>query len=68
VNAAFHLVGIEVPEKADVSYVDPFKPSFYGFIKEANYWKNANRKPADFDLGKSVQQPDPPNSPAWSFR
>ncbi len=68
VNAAHYLVGLDVPEKADVSFVDPYRPSFYGFIKEADYWKNANRKPAEFGLGKSIQQPDPPNSPAWPFR
>jgi Trehalose utilisation len=68
VNAAHHLVGLEVPEKADVSYVDPYNPSFYGFITDADYWKNANRKPAEFGLGQAVQQPDPPNSPAWPFR
>jgi Trehalose utilisation len=68
VNAAYHLVGLNVPEKADVSYVDPFKPSFYGFITEADYWKTANRKPTDFDFGQSIQQPDPKNSPSWPFR
>ena len=34
VNAAYFLTGQKVPENADVSYVDPFYPSFYGFIRE----------------------------------
>lgn len=31
VNAAYAFTGIEVPAKANVEYVDPFKPLFYGF-------------------------------------
>ncbi len=68
VNAAYFLTGREVPEKADVNYVDPFYPSFYGFIQEPNYWKNANLKPEDFGLGKSPNMPDPKGSPEWKFR
>ena len=34
VNASYHLTGLDVPTKADVSYVDPFYPSFYGFTKD----------------------------------
>ena len=68
VNAAYHLTGQNVPEKADVSFVDPFYPSFYGFISDKDYWKNANRKPEDYGLGNSPRMPDPPNSPSWPFR
>lgn len=68
VNAAYFLTGQTVPEKADVAYVDPFYPSFYGFIREADYWKNHNLKPADFALGKTPHLPDPPGSPEWPFR
>ncbi len=68
VNAAYFLLDRPVPEKAKVDFVDPFHPSFYGFIKEPNYWKNAGLKPADFGLGKSPKLPDPPNSPSWPFR
>ncbi|MEQ1827917.1 MAG: ThuA domain-containing protein [Pirellula sp.] len=68
VNAAFHLTGLTIPDKANVSYVDPFFPSFYGFINEPNYWKTANLKPDDFGLGKTPYQPDPPKSPNWTFR
>ena len=34
INASYHLTGLKVPEKADVDYVDPFYPSFYGFIRD----------------------------------
>lgn len=68
VNAACYLTDREVPEKADVDYVDPFYPSFYGFINTKDYWKNANRKPEDYGLGKTPVMPDPPGSPEWPFR
>jgi hypothetical protein len=68
VNAALHLTGSEVPTKADVAFVDPFYPSFYGFIKEADYWKSANLKAEDFGLGKSPPSRDPPGSPEWPYR
>ncbi len=67
VNASYHLTGLEVPAKADVSYVDPFYPSFYGFTK-GDWWKAADLQPSDFDLGKSPAQQDPPGSPAWPHR
>lgn len=68
VNAAYHLTGRDVPEKANVDFVDPFYPSFYGFIREKNYWKDANLKPSDFALGKTPHMPDPKGSPEWNFR
>ncbi len=68
VNGAYHLTGREVPKEADVDYVDPFYPSFYGFIKEKGYWANLNRKPEDFGLGKTPHAPDPKGSPEWNFR
>lgn len=68
VNAAYHLTGQPVPAKADVRFVDPFYPSFYGFISDKGYWKNAHLKPADYALGKSPHMPDPPKSPDWPFR
>lgn len=52
VNAAYHLVGSKVPEKADVGYVDAFEPTFYG-NNSGEHYKKLNRKPADYDLGKS---------------
>lgn len=68
VNAAYYLTGQEVPDKADVEYVDPFYPSFYGFIRDPEYWVKANKKPADYGLGKSPVMPDPKGTPDWPFR
>ncbi len=68
VNAAYHLTGLEVPKKADVEFVDPFYPSFYGFIRDKNFWPKRNLKPEDFGLGKSPVAVDPPGTPAWPFR
>lgn len=68
VNAALYLTGRDVPKQANVDYVDPFYPSFYGFIRDKDYWKNQNVKPADFGLGQSPQMPDPEGSPKWEFR
>jgi hypothetical protein len=51
VNAAFSFTGLEVPAKANVEYVDPFKPLFYGF--------NAYRKGlkvSDLALGKAMPE------------
>ncbi|MDH4410374.1 MAG: ThuA domain-containing protein [Verrucomicrobiales bacterium] len=68
VNAALHLTGVEVPEKADVAYVDPFYPSFFGFIKDPAFWLGRNLKPEDFALGKAPVAVDPAGSPEWPFR
>jgi hypothetical protein len=67
VNAAYFLTDQSVPEKANVDFVDPFYPSFYGFIKDDSYWKNANVKLEDLGLGKSPRMPDPPGTPDWKF-
>ncbi|MCA9193713.1 MAG: HEAT repeat domain-containing protein [Planctomycetales bacterium] len=68
INAAYYLTGQQVPEMADVDFVDPFYPSFYGFIRTPDYWKNANLKVEDFSIGKSPHMPDPEGSPQWDFR
>ena len=52
VNAALHLLGLEVPAKADVAYIDPFTPTNYSSIK-GDYYKQRNLKPSDFATGKS---------------
>ncbi|HSJ03647.1 MAG TPA: ThuA domain-containing protein, partial [Verrucomicrobium sp.] len=52
VNASFSLLGLPVPDKADVALVDPFEPTFYG-NNSSDYYKTLNRKPADYALGKS---------------
>jgi hypothetical protein len=68
INASYHLTGLKVPKKADVAYVDPFYPSFYGFIKDKTHWPKLNMKPSDYGLGKSPTAPEPKGSPAWGFR
>ncbi len=40
VNAVHHLAGLQVPEHANVDFVDPFEPSFYGFQKD-EFWDEA---------------------------
>jgi type 1 glutamine amidotransferase len=67
VNAAYHLTGLEVPKAANVDFVDPFYPSFYGFVSK-QFWIDRNLKPQDFALGKSPLPKDPPGSPNWPFR
>lgn len=68
VNAVYFLTGKTVPKQADVSFVDPFYPSFYGFIREEGYWAKVNLQPADFGLGKTPHLKDPQGSPEWPFR
>ena len=55
VNASYHLLDLEVPEKADVEPVDEFNPSFYGFYREKGYFANRNLRVSDFELGKSAR-------------
>jgi len=57
VNAVYHLLGMKVPDKMDVAYVDAFEPSFYAGLNAAHYQK-LNRKPADYALGKSPATSD----------
>lgn len=53
VNVVFHLTGLKVPAKADVTPVDPFKPTPYSHNK-GDFYKQRGLKPADFALGKST--------------
>jgi hypothetical protein len=69
INATYHLTGLAVPSNADVKYVDPFYPSFYGFLKDKkDYWKNMDMQPEDYGLGKSPYAEDPSGTPEWNFR
>lgn len=52
VNVSYALLGLKVPDKADVAYVDAFEPTFYG-NNSSDYYKTLNRKPGDYVLGKS---------------
>jgi hypothetical protein len=49
VNAVYWGLGLSVPSRADVTYVDEYKPSFYGFD---GFRKGLHA--ADFALGKKV--------------
>jgi hypothetical protein len=49
VNAVYWGLGMDVPSMADVAYVDPYDPSFYGF----DGFRKGLRA-ADFELGKKV--------------
>ena len=68
VNASYYLVGLEIPEKADVSYVDAYKPAFFGFIKDKEWYKKLDLQTEDFGMGKVPMLPDPPGTPEWNFR
>lgn len=47
VNAVYYLLGMEVPEKANVDLVGPFNPSPYSFHDDA-YWETKNLRVADY--------------------
>ena len=51
VNAIYAGLKIEVPKKANVDYVDPYKPLFYGF----NTFRKG-LKPSDHALGKVLPE------------
>ena len=53
VNAAIYLAGLEVLERTNVEVVDPFVPSFYGFIREKGYFKKLGYRPKDYGYGNS---------------
>ncbi len=54
VNAVYHLSGLPVPAKADVAYVDPFEPTFYGFNPAKGFYDKRALKVSDFALGRSA--------------
>ena len=49
VNGVYWGLGLDVPAKADVTYVDEYVPSFYGF----DGFRKGLRA-SDFELGKKV--------------
>ena len=60
VNAVYWGLNVDVPQKADVTLVDEYKPSFYGFD---GFRKGLH--PSDFGLGKTVPgEPLPRPAPA----
>ncbi len=63
VNGAYHMLGLDVPKKANVEYVDPFPTTFYSFIRAKDYFKNRNLQVSDFALGKSAATGLPKEEP-----
>lgn len=62
VNASLFLTDMPVPEKADVGPVDPFDPSFYGFLS-SEYFKERNLRVSDFKLGSQPRAIVDPKAP-----
>jgi type 1 glutamine amidotransferase len=54
VNASYFLTGLNVASKADVTLVDPYEPTMYGFNNAPDFYKSRNMKVADLALGKSA--------------
>jgi hypothetical protein len=69
INGVFWGLGLDVPAKANVDFVDEYKPSFFGFIKD--YFKDGRGlKVSDLELGKAMPgeplaapKPQPPKTP-----
>ena len=68
VNATYHLLKMDVPKKADVDFVDPFYPSFYGFINDKQWWLGSDMQAEDYGLGQTPHAKDPKGTPNWPFR
>ncbi len=53
INGVFWGLGLDVPAETDVTIVDEYKPSFFGFIKD--YFKDGRGlKVSDLELGKAM--------------
>lgn len=59
VNGVYWGLGLDVPARADVAYVDEYQPSFYGF----DGFRKGLRA-SDFELGKKVPGEPLPRPPA----
>lgn len=53
VNGVYHLLDLVVPEMANVDYVDPFTPTFFG-TNPSDYWESQKLTPESYVLGKST--------------
>jgi hypothetical protein len=58
VNGVYWSLGMDIPAKADVRYVDGYEPSFYGFKAYRR-----GLKVADLALGKDLPKPPPLPAP-----
>jgi type 1 glutamine amidotransferase len=67
VNTVYHMTGLKVRKAADVTFVDDFAPTFYGFNNEEGYYKKRNLKISDFELGSNASTglANPKSAPAW---
>jgi hypothetical protein len=56
VNAALFLTQQPVPDKADVSFVDPYEPTFYGFNKgkDGKFYDGRKLVPSLWKLGSNA--------------
>lgn len=59
VNGVYWGLGLEVPARADVRYVDGYEPSMYGFAGHRRGFR-----PEDMALGKALPKPPPLPPPA----
>jgi hypothetical protein len=50
INSVFWALDLDVPDNADVTYITPFEPTFYGNMKDKNFWPEKAVKPEDFAL------------------
>ena len=66
INASYFLLGLDVPTKANVDFIDAFYPSFYS--ENRRIWKQRKLKITEFELGKTPYYPDFPNNPKWPYR
>ena len=48
INASYHLLGLEVPAKADVKILGDYKPSAYAFHKD-EHWQEKGLKVEELD-------------------
>ena len=58
VNGVYWGLGLDVPARADVRFVDPYAPRKYGFRGQ-----RFGLKPADYALGRTVPEGDTPPPP-----
>ncbi|MEM6978189.1 MAG: hypothetical protein AAF539_00895, partial [Planctomycetota bacterium] len=59
VNASHDLLDLDVPDAANVTTVDPYDPSFYGFLSGDVYLDRGMRV-EDFQLGSSASIAETP--------
>jgi len=67
VNATYFLNVLKVPDKANVDFIDPFYPTFYGPAKHSR-WSQLKLKASDFGLGKAPHFKDVQWSRPWPYR